>query len=261
MKLSPIRPAAPIRAKYEARLLALVDEMHASIMHWIKAEYRKSIRPTMLYGADETPVKALQRELNTLGRRWTKRFDELADNLASYFAQAVRDRCDRTLLGDLRRGGMSVRFKMTAAMKNAFDGVRAENVSLIKSIAAEHLADVETMVMQSVSQGRDLAALTRDLTTIKGVSRRRAQRIALHQNNMATATMRGAREQELGITEGEWLHSGAGKHPRPAHKAFSGKRFKLSEGHDFGDGFGKVLPGQAINCHCTWRAIVPGFDD
>lgn len=261
MMFKPIRPAAPIRAKYEQRVLALLDEMHTSLLHWIRAEYRRNTPQTILYGADETPVKALQGAIDKLGRRWLKRFDDLAESLSDYFGKAVKDRCDRTLMSALRDGGFSVRFKMTGAMRDAYDGVRAENVALIKSIPEQYLGQVETAVMQSVSQGRDLASLTSSLTKIKGVTRRRAQRIALDQNNKATATMRSVRERELGITEGIWMHSGAGRHPRPAHKSFSGTRFKLAEGHDFGDGFGKVLPGQAINCRCTWRPVVPGFDD
>jgi uncharacterized protein with gpF-like domain len=259
--LKPIRPAAPIRIKYEQRLLALLDEMHTSVLHWVRAEYRRNTPQTILYGADETPVKALQSAIDKLGARWLRRFDDLAGSLADYFSKAVKDRCDRTLMSGLRDGGFSVRFKMTDAMRDAFDGTRAENVALIKSIPEQYLGQVEAAVMQSVSQGRDLASLTRSLTKIKGVSQRRAAHIALDQNNKATATMRSVRERELGITEGVWMHSGGGREPRRSHKAFSGQRFKLSEGHDFGDDFGPVLPGQAINCRCTWRAVVPGFDD
>lgn len=260
LTLRPIRPAAPIREKYEAQLKAAVDKMHRSIAREIAAEWRRNTPETVMFGEDETSASAMQKVMNRLSRSWLRRFDELSENLADYFAKAVFARCDRTLQADLRKGGFSVRFKMTKPMRDAYTAIRAENVGLIRSVAEQHLSKVETLVMQSVSRGRDLKTLTSELTKQTGISKRRAANIALHQNNMATSTMRSVRERELGITEGEWVHSGAGKHPRPAHKAFSGKRFKLSEGHDFGDGFGKVLPGQAINCHCTWRAIVPGFD-
>lgn len=258
--LKPVRPAAPIRAKYEARLFALIDEMHASILHWVSAEWNKADPETTLYGTDESPVNMLKTMIARLGKQWTGRFDELAENLSAYFAKSVMARNDRALAEMLRKGGFTVRFKMTKAMRQTFNAVRAENVGMIRSIADQHLARVETIVMQSVSQGRDLATMTKALTRQFGVTKRRAAFIALDQNNKATATLRSVREQEIGITEGYWLHSGGGKEPRASHKAFSGKRFKLSEGHDFGDGFGKVLPGQAINCRCTWRAIVPGFD-
>lgn len=259
--LSPIRPAAPIRARYEQRILALLDEMHVSILHWIAAAWRENPPESVLLGEDELPIRVLQRAMAKLADRWLGRFDELAGNLALYFATAVRNRCDRTLAADLSRGGMSVRFKMTRAMQDAYAAVRAENVGLIRSIAEHHLGQVETLVMQSVSQGRDLGTLTQALTKTYGVSKRRAALIARDQNNKATAVLTRTRHLELGITKAKWRHSAGGKHPRPAHVSFSGQSYEIATGHDFGDGEGPVWPGTAINCRCVAIPIVPGFDD
>lgn len=258
--LTPIRPSAPIRAKYEARIFALVDEMQTSLTHWLRAEYRRSQPEVIMLGMDRSPASILQSAMDALAKRWQDRFDEAGPRMAEYFAKSVKDRCERTLKNDLRRAGMTVRFTMTAAMQDAFDAVRNENVSLIKSIAAEHLQGVEQLVMRSVSAGRDLASLTEGLTKRYGITKRRAARIALHQNNSATATMRSVRELELGLVDGEWLHSGGGKVPDPNHVAFSRHRFKIADGHDFKDGFGPLLPGQRPGCRCTYRAIIPGFD-
>jgi SPP1 gp7 family putative phage head morphogenesis protein len=258
--LRPIRASAALRVQYEKRLLALIDEMQRSILHWISASWRQNTPETIIYASDESPVAELQIAMTKLGRRWLKRFDALADSLADYFATSVKQRCDASLQADLRKAGMSIKFRMTPAMRDAFNAVRAENVNLIRSIATQHLTQVETLVMQSVSAGRDLKTLTNQLEKSYGVTRRRASLIARDQNNKATASMRRARETAVGVTEGIWMHSGGGKEPRPEHKAFSGHRFPLAEGHDFHDGFGAVLPGQAINCRCTWRAVLPGFD-
>lgn len=257
--LKPVRPSAPIRAKYEERLLGLINEMSASLLHWIKAEWRKSTPETTLLGEDETPAKSIQIAISRLGRRWLKRFDQLSDSLAEYFAKATRDRCDRALMADLRKAGFSVRFKMSPAMQDAFDAVRAENVNLIKSVAQQHLSHVETLVMQSVSQGRDLGVLVKGLEKTAGVTRRRASLIARDQNNKATAVMTKTRHLELGITQAKWLHSAGGKSPRPEHVAFSGKVYDIKDGHDFGDGEGPVWPGTAINCRCVCVPIIPGF--
>lgn len=259
--LTPLRPSAAIRERYESGLVAIIERMQADIVRTIRHEYASNQPEMVLLAADASPARAIQAALGKLGKRWLDRFDELAPRMAEYFATAVKDRVDETYRADLRRAGMTVRFKMTAAMNDAYQAVRADNVSLIRSIAEQHLTAVEGMVMRSVQRGRDLGALTDDLTKQFGVTKRRAARIALHQNNMATTTMRVVRELELGITEGEWLHSAGGKTPRPPHVAFSRHRFPLREGHDFGDGEGKVLPGVLINCRCTWAAVMPGFDD
>lgn len=258
--LKPIRPAAPIRERYEARVTAVLTDMHRAIMREVERTWKKRAPETTIMASDEIPAKALQKALGQVGRHWLRKFDTLAHSLAEYFATSTKNRCDRALADMLRRGGFSVRFTMTPAMRDAYAAVLAENVGLIRSIAQQHLSKVETLVMSSVSQGRDLGSLTKALEHNFGVSKRRAAFVARDQNNKATATLRAVREREIGVTEGIWLHSGGGRHPRPEHKSFSGKRFSLAEGHDFGDGMGKVLPGQAINCRCTWKAVIKGVN-
>ena len=92
-----------------------------------------------------------------------------------------------------------------------------------------------------------------------GVSYDRAASITRYQCNMARAVMENTRCLELGITQAIWQHSGGGKAPRPSHVAFSGKRFKLATGA-YLDGKW-VWPGSALDCLCTSRAIIPGFED
>lgn len=257
--LKPIRPAAPIQAKYEQRVLAELLAMHRAVLADVRKTWREREPETIITAMDDIPARALQQALARVGKIWLRRFDDLSDELAEYFSTAVRSRCDRALADMLRRGGFSIRFKMTPAMRDAFAAVRAENVGLIRSIAEQHLSKVETLVMQSVSQGRDLGTLAKALEQNFGVSQRRAAFISRDQNNKATAVMTRTRHVELGITTAKWLHSAGGKHPREPHVRFSGKTYDIREGHDFGDGLGPVWPGTAINCRCVAVPIVPGF--
>jgi len=62
---------------------------------------------------------------------------------------------------------------------------------------------------------------------------------------------------ELGITEAVWMHSHAGKVPRPTHVAMNGTRFKVAEGM-WDSAEGKFIqPGELINCRCTSRSVLP----
>ncbi|ELZ1101181.1 TPA: phage head morphogenesis protein, partial [Escherichia coli] len=88
--------------------------------------------------------------------------------------------------------------------------------------------------------------------------RRRAETIARDQNNKATAVIQSERQKKLGITKGIWRHSHAGKQPRPSHVKADGKEFDLDKGL-YLDGEW-VLPGEAINCRCTWSPVIPGID-
>lgn len=166
--VAAIRPSAPIRNRYEARVHALLDIMSADVIKAVKRQWQSDEPETVLLGSDKSPSELLRELMRRLGKHWQSRFDELADNMADYFSTAVQKRCDLTLAAQLRKAGMSVRFKMTAPMRDAFNAVRAENVSLIKSIGQQHLAKVEQLVMQSVSQGRADTVSLASITNVGG---------------------------------------------------------------------------------------------
>lgn len=256
--LSPIRPSAPTRMRYQSQLDALIDEMQHSLTRELLAAYRDA-SPSL--AQDASPARVLQAAFNKLQRRWLKRFDEFGPKLSDWFATAVKDRSDRSLMADMRKAGLTVRFKMTAAMRDSVQAVIDENIGLIRSIGEQHLTQVRTVVMQSVQNGRDLAHVSRELQKRYGVTKRRAAFIARDQNNKATAVMTRTRHLELGVKKARWLHSAGGKTPRPEHVAFSGKTYDIAKGHDFNNGEGVVWPGTAINCRCVSIPIIPGFDD
>ena len=256
--LPPVFPNVGIEVEYRRRLLALLDEMAASYLWWLRAQYRKT--PPAL-GQDATPAKELEKALKELAKRWDKRFDKAAKELADYFSLAVNRRSEASLRAILKRGGWSVSFRMTPAMRDVFNATKAENVALIKSIATQYHTQVQTLVMQSVTAGRDLKTLTDELTQRYGISRRRAALIARDQNNKATAVMTRARQQGLGITEAIWLHSHGGKEPRRTHLANDGKRYNIAEGwYDPDPKVRKrIWPGTEINCRCVSKSIIKGF--
>ena len=128
--LPPLHPNAGIRAAYRRRLDALIDEMQASYVYWLRATYRAN-PPEM--ANDASPAMELRRELRRLGRQWQKRFDQAAPKLAKYFATSVAERTDGALKSILKDAGMTVAFKATAAQNDALQAAVGENVALIKS--------------------------------------------------------------------------------------------------------------------------------
>jgi len=257
--LRPVHPNQGIEAEYRRRLVAMIQEMDRSIAYWLKAAYRKNA-PEL--AQDELPVETLRRAIRALTRRWTARFNDLSADLASYFAQSVSQRSDAALKAALKRGGFSVEWTMTRSQRDVVNSVVHENVSLIKSIAQQHLGKVEGAVMRSVATGRDLGTLTKELQEISGVTKRRAAFIATSQNNLATASLTAARQREIGVTEAVWVHSGGGKHPRKSHLKAGLDRQTYDPAKGWLDPeVGKyILPGQLPNCRCVSRAVVPGFN-
>ena len=258
--LSPTRPNAGIEATYRRKLDRLVDEMHRSLVYWLRAGYRRNEPEAVTLGQDappdasdgtpivrqQSPARALTTIINRLTRQWQTRFDELAPELAEWFAKAAADRSDAALKASLRKAGFTVRFRMTRAANDAYQAVIAENVGLIKSIAAQHLTQVQGAVMRSVQAGRDLGTLATELETQYGVTKRRAALISRDQNNKATAVVTRVRQAELGIKEAVWLHSAGGKEPRPSHVK-AGKervRYNVAEGWFDPHEQKRIFPGE-----------------
>jgi hypothetical protein len=207
-----------------------------------------------------TPAQNLQETIDKLGARWEARFDEAAPKLARWFAQTAGKRSEDGLKKVLRDGGMSVRFDTTPMMRDVMNATVAENVSLIKSIGSQYHSEIIGMVMRSVSTGRDVGGLTRELEQRFGVTRRRAALIAHHQNNLATSSFIRVRQIQAGL-QAVWLHSHGGKEPRPTHLANSGKTYDPAKGWFDSDPKVRrfIWPGQLINCRCVSRTVVPGF--
>lgn len=211
-------------------------------------------------GDERPPAAFLQAAFARLRKRWEERFDDAAGKLARWFAQASARRSDEQLRRILKDGGLSVRFTPTKAMRDVMAGTVQANVALIKSIPEQYLTQVEGYVMRSVQTGRDLHQLSNDLRHELGVTKRRAAFIALDQNNKSTSAMTRARQQELGM-QAVWVHSHAGKEPRPTHLANDGRPYDPAVGWFDPDPKvrKRVWPGELISCRCFSRTVIPGF--
>jgi SPP1 gp7 family putative phage head morphogenesis protein len=279
--LAAFHHSAAIEAAYRKRLDKMVAEMHQSVGYWLLAAYknnepiaareeRPGLRGSGLSGGlhaaplaldDILPANALMRALKKLVKRWNDNFDKAAEDLAKYFAKSVAQRSDKQLQSILRRGGFSVKFTMTQPMRDVLNATIGQNIALIKSIPQQYLADVEGLTMRSVQTGRDMGFLSKELQKTYGVTKTRAALIARTQNNMATAAMHRVRQEQLGITKARWVHSHAGKTPRPTHLRNDGKLYEVSKGWFDPDPKVRrwIQPGELIHCKCFSKSVIPGL--
>lgn len=261
MKAHKLLPALPpnrgTQAWYKAKLLSLIDDMSASVEYWLLTSYRK--HPPALMAQDATSAAELQDTMKGLRKQWERRFSQASKDLASYFTVKVQDRVDGQLEKHLADAGFAVGFALTPEMRDVLAATINENVALIKSIPAQYLTEVEGMVMRSVATGGDLQALVKELRDRYGITKRRAVLISRDQNSKALATILRVRQQGLELTEAVWLHSHAGKVPRPEHVGWNGSAYKIAEGKWSEVDGAYVWPGTAINCRCMSRTIVPSI--
>lgn len=249
--LKPIQPNLGVEAAYRKSLKKLLCEMRADVQGVLGRHYPQGLAQDGLFDG-------LQAALAALIRHWLARLDKLAPQMAEHFAKQSTQHTERAFQAALRDAGFTVRFRISERQQAAFEAVLGGNVSLIRSIGQQYLGRVEESVWRSVNAGYNMAQLARELRKDYGISERRAAFIARDQTNKAKAAIEKARRQELGITEAVWLHSHAGKEPRPSHVAANGKRFNVAKGM-YLDGKW-VQPGTEPNCRCTSRAVIKGFN-
>lgn len=258
-------------ADVEEEFTPVLNDEHDGYL-WIAPEHIRSIQlhpgvfSTLFCGGvsatamDAGPTKQLQKALDKWGSQWIQRFDKMSLRISLDFAARNQRATETAMQGALRKAGFVVPFKPTRASVEAYKAVAAEQVGLIRSIPQKFHTDVQTQVWESVKRGSDLNTLSKKLAKTYNVTRKRAALIARDQNAKAKATMEAVRHQELGIQQGIWMHSHAGKEPRPTHVKMNGKLYDLAKGMWDSDEQKFVHPGELINCRCTMRPYIPGFE-
>lgn len=225
--------------------------MTKSAEYWATAQYNA-------HQSGQRGMNDIADRLMDLRDKWEATFADAALAIAPRFTHAVDNTATKALKRSLGEKDIPrVKFTMTPEMKQAVDGIVAENVNLIKSIPEKYFTQVQTITLQSITRGRDLQYMTEELQKQFGITRRRAENIAIDQNNKATAELSRVRQQSLGITKGIWIHPGGGSHPRPKHAKAHGQEFDLDKGLPVGDNGEYVLPGQEIHCGCGWKPVLP----
>ena len=232
----------------------LIGEMVASVEYWLKAQ--RKVDPPVL-AQDSTPSEQMREEVNRLFEQWQARFDETGPKVAEEFVKGQFRGTDAAMRMALRDAGWSIEFTMTPAMRDAFEASLAENVGLIRSIPAQYMQEVEGIVMRNYSAGRDLKSMVAEIRGRYKVASNKAWLISRDQSNKANSVVQRARQKELGITEGVWLHSHAGRTPRPTHVAMNHKRYSIEKGMWDSAVQKYVFPGEEINCRCVGRSVLP----
>jgi hypothetical protein len=208
-------------------------------------------------------VTKVDKALKKWGDKWSKKFDKLSRDVSKAFVKRSFSATENAMRAAFRDAGFTVSFKPSRAVLESYKLVVADNVGLIRNLQQSLYSKIQQDTWASVRAGGDMATLSEKLHKSYGIESNRAALIARDQNNKAKAIIEQARRHELGLTQAIWQHSSGGKEPRPQHVAWGreGKVFDVSKGLFDEDEQQWVLPGQLINCRCTSRAIIPGFDE
>lgn len=244
---------AGIERWYINQLTNLVKEMKSDIQSELIKGFRREVKI-----AQDGITDYAAHAIDLIAYQWGQKLDALAPEISKKFINRTFSNYDSLMKAHLRKAGFTVRFQMTQFQRDALQATIKENVSLIKSISSQYLERVQGDVWRCVASGYDLKSLTDSLADGYGISLRRAENIARDQSFKAHATIERARRKELGITKAIWMHSHAGKKPRPSHVKANGQIFDVDKGM-YLDGEW-IHPAQLPFCRCTSRSVIEGLD-
>lgn len=127
------------------------------------------------------------------------------------------------------------------------------NVSLVKGLSADTQKRMERAVWDAWERGEGVSGLRKTLKDEFAIAPKRAKLIARDQVGKITSALDQARHTEAGIKEYRWM-TVRDQRVRAEHRKRHGRKYKYKKPPNDGH------PGQAINCRCKARAVLPGLD-
>lgn len=148
--------------------------------------------------------------------------------------------------------------------RETLDAVIARNVGLVRSVSDDARQRIATAVYEGLQARTPTREVAQEIAEGVDIARRRALRIAAHQNVVLSSQLNEERRRQAGIDASVWVHS-LKAHPREDHKARDGNLY--SDNPDRVGTFyeGKTvmepppsddLPGMRPNCGCTSRSVL-----
>lgn len=250
-KGTPLAHNAALSARYVTALSALTAQMTAQVKREVLRLYQTDAAAAH-FGEDATIASQSRILMSSLGERFNALFAKKAKPLAEAMVASADKTSTSALHSSLQKlsGGMSLKTSvLNAPLQEIYKAAVAENVSLIKSIAAEYLQKVEGAVMRSITTGNGLQDLIPALEQYEGMTHRRAKNIALDQTRKAYNSINRGRMEALGVEKFMWHHSGGGAHPREDHQEMDGQTYRFDNPPVIDPRTGeRGIPGQAPNC-------------
>lgn len=195
----------------------------------------------------------INRVLEMLKAKWSgPLMAQLASRIAGDFVQVAVKKSERDLK---KSAGIDV-FSQSPGLQEYLRASAEQNASLIKSIPAEYLDRVSTLVVSNMRSGMRPGFIARALQEQFGVTERRAKFIARDQAGKIQGELAERQQKGAGFEYFRWLDSDDSRvrerHSDIAEKVtaygvgvYSWSNLPLSS-----DGL-PIKPGQDYNCRCT----------
>lgn len=249
--------------RYLRDIRPLIDQM--------LKEYHDELRDIGLErDAEITQDESLAEKARRTMRRLMAKFEKIFEREAPKIVDGLLQGLNKASIVSTTQSLKETSANLTLATKPLVPGLMPiisqatkANVALIKSIPVDFHGQIYDAVISSVSPGGHGQKTIMDtLERYDGVTRRRAQFIALDQSRKVTAAINSQRARAAGAKRFRWIHSGGGAHPRELHKfTLNGNIYEYDNPPIIDERTGeRGLPGQLPNCRCTAQPVFD-FDE
>lgn len=271
IKGKPLIPSAAIEEWYSREMRAFIQAMAEDY----KAEVEKLMKlpGTKQFIAMDAklPTGRFRSIFEKTFKKWTSRMFKFADRVTKEASIKVDKHSFTSVGSSLKALGIKEPKDMKRAdWETQMELYIQQNTALIKSVAQEFHDKIEKATWNSLTspEGTEQGAygLSKYIMETAGVSKARADFIAMDQTKKLYSALNNARMEQNGVTKFIWMHSSAGKYPRHSHIELNGQTFSTkgptSELY-YPDGTRVKLPknddgkpGHAINCRCRALPVI-----
>jgi SPP1 gp7 family putative phage head morphogenesis protein len=251
-------PSAAVREWYERQLRMAFKSM----IDDYKKELNEALQTKDVekhFAQDASAEAVMTDVLKRLDKKWTTIFKNYAKMTATAFTEKVDTHSKSTVWHSLKVAGIEQPSKTyTRNIENTLGAAQTFNNTLITNVQRDVHEKVFSSVMLSLTSPdpaqQGTSGIENALKKVGEFSSKRIELIARDQNSKLYASLNVDRMRDNGVEKFMWIHSSAGKVPRPSHVAKDGEIFTMDDSRLWtGPKADQGPPGWAINCRC--RAI------
>jgi SPP1 gp7 family putative phage head morphogenesis protein len=250
--------SAAIRDWYQKQLRAvtnaMLDDYRATINAALKTKTLKRF-----YANDASAQAQLSDVMAALNKKWLAIFKNYAKVTAEAFSEKVDKHSRATCWHSLSTAGVQQpRLPYTENIANTLGAAQKFNNTLITGIQVDAHEKIFNAVMLSLTspnpEEQGTSGIENALKKTGEFTSKRIELIARDQNSKLYSSLNVERMKDNGVDKFRWVHSSAGKMPRPSHVAKDGEIFDLDDARLWtGPKADQGPPGWAVNCRC--RAV------
>lgn len=131
------------------------------------------------------------------------------------------------------------------------------STELITRMAVRDVNKLQQTITQSLEEGKSIYQIESVLRSMDGFNSDRAKNVAIDQTNKITNGITRANDEELGITQGVWVHVPGQYSSRESHVKMNGQKFDLAVGCWDPKAQRHIQCGELPFCRCIYKPILP----